>query len=159
MEQVTHENIEPVFNNQSKILILGSMPSPKSREAGFYYMHPQNRFWHILSILFKEEIIDKKEFVLRHHIALWDAIHSCDIIGASDASIKNVVPNKIEKITSQNPNIKIFTAGKTADKMYRKYIYPKIKKEAICLPSTSPANCRISIDKMLEEWRIILEYL
>lgn len=159
MEHVTHEKIPPVFNKHSKILILGSMPSPKSREEGFYYMHPQNRFWKILSILFQEDIKDRKEFVLRHYIALWDVVASCDIIGASDATIKNVIPNKIEKIIEQNPQIKIFTAGKTADKMYRKYIYPKTKQEAICLPSTSPANCRISMEQMLKEWRIILKYL
>ena len=159
MEHVTHEMIKPVYDQNSKILILGSMPSRKSRENAFYYMHPQNRFWRILESLFQEEITDKIAFLKKYHIALWDTIASCDIIGASDASIKNVVPNKIEDIIELLPNIQIFTAGKTADKLYYKYIYPKTKKEAICLPSTSPANCRISMEEMLEKWSIILNYL
>jgi len=159
MEHVTHDRIKPVFAANSKILILGSMPSRKSREAAFYYMHPQNRFWKILSILFNETIIDRKEFVLRHQIALWDVIASCDIKGASDASIKNVVPNDIKSLLPKTKITQIFTAGKTAEKFYRKYIYPDLKMESICLPSTSPANCRISMDEILKEWSIIKEYL
>lgn len=159
MEHVTHENIPPFFDENSQILILGSMPSPKSREAGFYYMHPQNRFWRVLSAIFEEEIIDKKDFLKRHHIALWDTIFSCDIFGASDASIKNVIPNDITSLISKT-NIKhIFTAGKTSEKFYRKYSYPKLQMDSICLPSTSPANCRISFTNLLEEWSIIKEYL
>lgn len=159
MEHVSHEMIKPVYDQNSKILILGSMPSRKSREAAFYYMHPQNRFWRILETLLKESSTDKIAFLKKHHIALWDTITTCDIIGASDASIKNVIPNKIEEIVAQIPNIQIFTAGKTAHKLYYKYNYPKTKKEAICLPSTSPANCRISMEEMLEKWSIILNYL
>lgn len=159
MEHVTHEKIKPIYDKNSKILLLGSMPSRKSRESAFYYMHPQNRFWSILSLLLQEEIIDKEQFVKKHHIALWDVVSSCDIIGASDASIKNVIPNKIEIITEEVPNIKIFTVGKTADKLYQKYIYPKTKLEAFCLPSTSPANCRFSMEEMLKAWSIILKYI
>ena len=159
MEHVTHENIPPFFDKNSQILILGSMPSKKSREAQFYYMHPQNRFWKILSIIFEEEIEDKKEFLTRHHIALWDTIASCDIKGASDASIKNVIPNDISKIL-KNANIKmIFTAGKTAEKYYQKYTAPKIQCETICLPSTSPANCQITLKEIVVKWAIIKDYL
>ena len=135
------------------------MPSKKSREANFYYMHPQNRFWRILENLFQDDSTDKILFLKKHHIALWDTIASCDIIGASDASIKNVIPNKVEEIINYLPNIQIFTAGKIAHKLYYKYIYPKTKKEAINLPSTSPANCRITMEKMLDSWSIILDYL
>lgn len=159
MEHVTHENIPPFFDQNSEILILGSMPSKKSREAKFYYMHPQNRFWKILSAIFEEEITDKKEFLKKHHIALWDTIASCDILGASDASIKNVIPNDIAKLVKQTKIKHIFTAGKTADKYYQKYTYLDLKMPAICLPSTSPANCRISFDQMIEEWKIIRNYL
>lgn len=159
IEHVTHDDIAPFFDENSKILILGSMPSKKSREEKFYYMHPQNRFWKILEAIFKEPIQSKEEFLITHHIALWDSIASCDIKGASDASIKNVIPNDLSKILL-NTNIKqIFTAGKTAEKFYRKYNYENTKIDSICLPSTSPANCRISFEQMVEEWKIIKEYL
>ncbi len=157
MEHVTHENIPPVYDKDSKILILGSMPSKKSREAKFYYMHPQNRFWKTLESVYQEEIFEKTEFLKKHQIALWDVIASCDINGASDSSIKNVIPNDIAKIVKNSQITKIFTAGKTAEKYYRKYIYPDLQMESICLPSTSPANCRISFEKIAEEWKIIQE--
>lgn len=159
MEHVSHENIPPIFDENSKILILGSMPSRKSREAKFYYMHPQNRFWKILSTIFEEPIEDKKAFLKRRNIALWDTISSCDIAGASDASIKNVVPNDIASLIKNSHIQTIFTAGKTAEKYYRKYTYPNLKMESTCLPSTSPANCRISFDDIVKEWNIVKEYL
>ena len=159
MTHVTHEIIPPFFDQDSKILILGSIPSKKSREAQFYYMHPQNRFWKILELLFHETIEDKKTFLKFHHIALWDVIASCDIESSSDATIKNVIPNDISEILT-SANIKmIFTTGKTAEKYYQKYIYPKTKRKTICLPSTSPANCRLSQDDLLESWKVILEFL
>lgn len=159
MEHITHELIPPVYDEHSQILILGSMPSKKSREEGFYYMHPKNRFWSIMQELFQEEIIDKKLFLLKHHIALWDTIYSCDIKGSSDSSIQNVVPNNIASLISKTQIKKIFTVGKTSFKYYQKYIYPTLKMESILLPSTSPANCRISMDIMLKDWKIILSYL
>lgn len=159
MEHVTHEKIKPVFDQDSKILILGSIPSKKSREKKFYYMHPQNRFWTILEILFEEKIEDKEEFLRRHHIALWDTIYSCDIKGASDSSIKNVVPNDIVNLVKKTKIKQIFTAGKTAEKYYQKYTYPKLKMKSICLPSTSPANCAVKMDTMIASWSIIKEYL
>lgn len=159
MEHVTHEKIPPIYNSDSQILILGSMPSKKSREAEFYYMHPQNRFWKVLEAIFDEKIIDKKEFLLRRKIALWDTIASCDIKGASDASIKNVIPNDIAGLVKKS-NIKtIFTAGKTAEKYYRKFIYPNLKIESILLPSTSPANAQKTLDNLIKDWKIILDYI
>lgn len=159
MEHVTHDDVLPVFDEFSKILILGSMPSRKSREAGFYYMHPQNCFWKILEIIFEEKIIDKKSFLKKHHIALWDIIASCDIEGASDSSIKNVIPNNIEELVKKTKITQIFTAGRTAEKYYQKYGFPKLKMPSICLPSTSPANCQINLESMIKSWSIIKEYL
>jgi hypoxanthine-DNA glycosylase len=159
MEHVTHDDVKPVYNEHSQILILGSMPSKKSREAKFYYAHPQNRFWGILAKLFQESIVDKRNFVLKHNIALWDVISACDIEASSDASIKNVIPNDLTKILNTSPIKAIFTNGKTAEKYYQKYIYPLTKISSICLPSTSPANCRIKEEQLIEEWSTILKYL
>ncbi len=152
-----------LFDKNSKILILGSFPSVKSREQGFFYGHKQNRFWKTLSAVLNKplpkSIEEKKEFLLSNHIALWDVIAECDIIGSSDSSIKNVVPNDISKITN-NCDIKmIFTNGKTADKLYKKYILPNNDFEAICLPSTSPANAKFTLEKLIDEWQIIKSYL
>ena len=159
MEHVTHDDVKPVYNEHSQILILGSMPSKKSREAKFYYAHPQNRFWRILAKLFQESMVDKRNFVLKHNIALWDVISACDIEASSDASIKNVIPNDLTKILNISPIKAIFTNGKTAEKYYQKYIYPLTKISSICLPSTSPANCRIKEEQLIEEWSTILKYL
>lgn len=153
-----HE-IEPVFDQNSEILILGSFPSVKSREAGFFYHHPQNRFWKILSALtgdnFLTEIEEKKRLLLKNHIALWDVIQSCNIKGSSDSSIADVVPADIRKIMRESKIKKIFTNGNKADSLYKKYIYPEIGIEAIKLPSTSPANAAYSLDKLLAEWKKI----
>ena len=151
--------IPPLYNKESEILILGSFPSVKSREAAFFYGHPQNRFWKVTSAVFEEEtpvtISEKKDFLYRNHIALWDVIGSCDIEGSADSSIKNVKPNDLT-IILDNTNIrKIFVNGRTAEKYYIKYIEPVINIKAICLPSTSPANAAWSIDKLIEEWNVI----
>ncbi len=159
MEHVTHDDLEPIYNEYSKILILGSIPSRKSREVKFYYAHPKNRFWKTLETIFEEPIMDRKSFVLNHKIALWDVIYSCDIMASSDASIKNVIPNDISKIIKETKIKKIFTTGKTAEKYYQKLIYPSLKMESICLPSTSPANCQLKEKELIEAWKIILEYL
>lgn len=151
--------IEPVFDKESKILILGSFPSVKSREEGFFYGHPQNRFWKVLAEIWKEpvpvSIDEKKSFLLRNNIAVWDVIKSCDIEGSSDSSIKNVVANDIGVILSKANIKQIYVNGKKAQQLYQKYIYPMLQKEAICLPSTSPANAAWSLERLVQEWRKI----
>lgn len=151
--------IPPLFDDNSKVLILGSFPSVKSREAMFFYGHPQNRFWKVVAQVFDEPvpvtIPEKKAFVLRNHLALWDTIHSCDIEGSSDASIKNVVPNDLHVILDNSEVSGIFVNGRTSEKYYKKYIEPDLGIEAICLPSTSPANAAWSIEKLVEAWKQI----
>ena len=155
--------IKPLFNNDSKILILGSFPSFKSREQMFFYGHPQNRFWKVLSAVFEtktpQTIEEKREFILSNNIALWDSIASCDIVGSSDSSIKNVVPNDLSIILNSAPINAVFTNGKTSDKYYNKYIKDDVGIESICLPSTSPANAMWSLEKLTNEWRKIKDYL
>lgn len=161
-ETIIHP-LKPLYDENSKILILGSFPSVKTREYGFFYGHPQNRFWKIMEILFDEElsrdIEERREFLLRHNIAVYDSIYKCDIIGSSDASIKNVVPSDLEKI-KESANIKrVFCNGGTSFKYYEKYHAKKLKIEAEKLPSTSPANARYRIDDLILYWSSILEYL
>ena len=160
--KVFHE-FAPYINKNSKILILGSIPSVKSRELGFYYMHPQNRFWKVLSLLFGEEIPktinDKKEFLNKHKIALWDVLESCDIDGSSDSSIKNPKVNDIKEIVKNTDICKIFVTGTKAFKLYNKYCFKEVNMEAICLPSTSAANCRLSESDLVNSYKIIIKYL
>lgn len=155
--------IEPVFDKESKILILGSFPSVKSREEGFFYGHPQNRFWKVLAEIWKEpvpvSIDEKKSFLLRNHIAVWDVIKSCDIEGSSDSSIKNVVTNDMSVILLEADIKQIYVNGKKAQQLYQKYIYSMLQKEAICLPSTSPANAAWSLERLVQEWRKIHEII
>jgi len=158
MEHVKH-GFEPVFDENSKILLLGSLPSIKSREVGFYYSHPRNRFWLVMSIVFEEQIIDRKEFCLRHGIALWDTIESCDIHASSDASIKNVKVNDLSILLEKAKIKAIFTDGKKAHEIYQKYMYPIYQIEDTCLPSTSPANARVSLEKLVEEYKKIVPFL
>ena len=147
----------PLFNSESKILILGSFPSVKSREVNFFYGHPQNRFWKVVAAVFEEEvpqtIEEKKEFLLRNHIALWDVIHSCDITGSSDTSIRNVTANDLDVIFNEANIRAIYVNGKTAYRYYQKYMLPKTGRPAVCLPSTSPANAAWSVDRLTEEWK------
>ncbi len=154
--------IDPVYDNESRILILGSFPSVKSREAMFFYGHPQNRFWKVIASLCSEQIPvsveEKKALLLRNHIAVWDVIARCDIEGSSDSTIKNVEPNDLSVILD-NAQIKaIYVNGKTAEKYYKKYIEKEIGREAICLPSTSPANAAWKFEQLLEKWRVIMEW-
>ena len=152
-----YHTIKPYYRNDSQVLILGSFPSVKSRAEGFYYAHPQNRFWKVLENLFDEKIEDKKEFLKVHHIALFDVCASCEIKGSSDASIKEVVPNDIKKII-KNSQIKIiFLNGKTAANLYKKYIKNR-EVPSIALPSTSPANATINLEKLIEEYKIIKKF-
>lgn len=157
---VTHP-FEPVYNNESKILILGSFPSVKSREINFYYGHPQNRFWKILENIFNEKIENnkeiKKEFLLKHHIALWDTIKSCQITASSDSSIKNATTNDIEKIILNSNILAIFCNGNTSYKIFLKFYKNKINIPIICLPSSSPANAKYSLDKLTNIWKIEIE--
>ena len=162
MENVKHE-IPPIYDKNSKILVLGSFPSVKSRESQFFYHHPQNRFWKVLSSVIGVDtptsIEEKKKFLLDNNIALWDVIASCDIEGSSDSSIKNVVANDLDKII-ENCNIKqIFCNGGKSYELYRKYCEKDTNIKAIKLPSTSPANARSSLEKLIAEWNIILNYI
>ena len=158
MEHLTHP-LEPIYDNNSKILILGSFPSVKSRENNFYYMHPQNQFWRILSDLFHEKISNKKDFLLKHRIALFDVVKSCDIDGSADQTIKNVEVNDINRII-QNSQIKyIFTTGKKATNLYIKYLEKTTKIKTIYLPSTSPLFSKMKYEEKLKEYEKIIYYL
>ncbi len=156
-------SIPPIYDGKSKILILGSFPSVASREAGFFYGHKQNRFWRVLSELLgstlPESIDEKKELLLSHGIALWDVIASCEIVGSADSTIKNAVANDLSLILSSADVRAIFVNGKTALKYYDKYLGEKYGREAICLPSTSPANAAYSLVRLLEEWSVIKRYV
>ena len=148
--------IPPFYDKDSEILILGSFPSVKSREQMFFYGHPQNRFWRVIAQVFKDEVPvtvpDKKAFLTKHHIALWDVIASCDIKGSSDASITNVIPNDLSRILDSADIRGIFVNGKTAEKYYKKYAEKMTGRKAVCLPSTSPANAAWSMEKLVEAW-------
>lgn len=156
MPSIIHP-INPVYDCNSRVLLLGSFPSPKSRETGFYYGHPQNRFWRVLSNLFGETLPitpeERRAFALTHHIALWDVLHACEIVGASDASIKNPVPNDLSSILNTADIGAIFATGKTAAKLYEKYQQPLTNRQITCLPSTSPANCRIVLEQLTDAYR------
>lgn len=160
-EHIVHP-FGPLYNKESKILILGSLPSPKSREQGFFYGHPQNRFWPLIAELFGEErpqnIEQKRELALRHGIAMWDTIYSCDIKGASDSSIKNVVPTDLQRVLDEADIKCIFCNGKTSGKYFEKYQEKILGRKAVVLPSTSPANAAWGMEKLKEQWKIILEY-
>lgn len=151
--------LEPIYDENSKVLLLGSFPSIKSREKMMYYSHPQNRFWKVLTILFNEEIVDKKEFVLKHNIALWDVIESCEIEGSSDSSIKNIKVNDIKNIVDNTKVVNIFVLGKKAMELYNKYILPDLGIEATLLSSTSPANATKSLENLVDEFSVILRCL
>ena len=152
----------PLYDEDSKILILGSFPSVKSREQMFFYGHPQNRFWKVIAGVYGEDvpktIPEKKAFLLSHHLALWDVIHSCDIKGSSDASITNVTPNDLSEILEKARIQRILVNGKTAEKYYLKYQEQVTKRQAICMPSTSPANAAWSLEKLVEAWRPFLTW-
>ena len=151
--------IAPVFDKDSKVLILGSFPSVRSREEGFFYGHPQNRFWKVTSQIFGEElpvtIDEKKAFLIRNHIALWDVIGSCEIDGSSDSSIRDVTVNDLSVILGTADIRAIFLNGKKAEQYYLKYLFPILKRNAVCLPSTSPANAAWNLDKLADAWKII----
>lgn len=154
-------NIPPLYDAHSRVLILGSFPSVKSREAAFFYAHPQNRFWPTLAALFDEEapktVEEKRSLALRHGVALWDTIGSCEIAGSSDASITNVVPNDLSVILDAADIQAIFCNGGTSYACYKKYCRAKLGREAVQLPSTSPANARWTKEKLVEVWGAALK--
>lgn len=155
MTQLT-QSLQPIYDENSKVLILGTFPSVKSREAQFYYENPRNRFWKVISEIVQcrecNSIEEKKGLLISNKIAVWDVIESCEITGSSDSSIKNVIPADLS-IILENSNIeKIYANGDKAFKLYMKYTYPVTKKEIIKLPSTSPANASFSLDKLIDCW-------
>ena len=162
MEHIIH-SIEPVFDTESRVLILGTMPSPKSREVQFYYGHPQNRFWRVLAAVLGEEVPqsvpEKKTMLLRHRIALWDVLAECEITGASDSSIRNPVANDLSVILDHAPVQAVFTTGATAWKLYTRLQKPHTGIEAVRLPSTSPANCAVKMEALTEAYKAILPWL
>ena len=153
--------IPPLYDANSRVLIVGSFPSVKSREAMFFYGHPQNRFWKLMALLFDADVPstveEKKRLVLSHGIAMWDTIHSCTITGSSDSSIKDVVPNDLSMILNNSRVKRIFCNGAASHRLYQKYIYPINNIPAQKLPSTSPANAAWSLDRLAEAWKIICE--
>lgn len=160
---VYHE-FGPVYDGNSRILILGTIPSPKSREYGFYYCHPQNKFWKVISGVFQEELPETREgkeaFLHRHGIAMWDVLESCQIKGADDSSIANPQPNRLRLILDAADIRAIFTTGKKATDLYRRLCLKDTGRESVYLPSTSPANCRnYTLESLTEAYGIILEYL
>ncbi len=158
--QKLEHTFEPIYNQDSNILILGSFPSVKSRENNFYYGHPQNRFWKVLANVLKAEVPEtveqKKNMLLEHYVAIWDVIASCSIQGSSDTSIKDVVVNDFSKILTES-NIKhIYVNGTKAYELYHKYAEPITGVKAIKLPSTSPANAAWKLERLCEAWNKIL---
>lgn len=159
-EHIVHP-FPPLYDENSKILILGSLPSVKSREQMFFYGHPQNRFWKVIAAVtgeaVPETIEEKKELLHRNHIALWDTIYSCDIIGSSDSSIKNVVPTNLEPIIRHSRIDHIYCNGNTSGKYYQKYQQQTLGMEAVTLPSTSPANAAFSLEKLIDRWSCCID--
>lgn len=171
---ITHP-LPPVWTPESKVLLLGTMPSPKSRELGFFYMHPQNRFWRVLPQVFGENlalpnkapdtqsaIAERRDFLLRHNLALWDVLASCQIEGAADSSIRQEIPNDFSQIFSESKIRQVFFTGQTAAALWKKHcalIYEERFNLAVhTLPSTSPANARFTLENLIEEYQIVKKY-
>ena len=158
--RVTHE-FPALYDRESQVLMLGSIPSPKSREMAFYYGHPQNRFWKVMAAVLGEDIPEtipqKKAMLKKHHIALWDVLDSCTIVGASDTSIEDPVVNNIGELVKKSKVSRIFCTGATAYNLYKKFCANDVGIEAIKLPSTSPANCAVSLEKLVEAYKVIFE--
>ncbi len=156
-------NFGPVFDSGSKVLILGSFPSVKSREAAFFYGHPRNRFWPVLGRILETEIPPdtegRKALLLANGIALWDAVESCEIIGSSDSSIRNVIPVNIMKVLGAADIREIYCNGGTSAELFMKYLFPVCGRVPVRLPSTSPANAAYSADRLFDEWKVIRNHL
>ena len=159
MQKLEHP-FPPVVDEACRILILGSFPSGKSREDGFFYGHPQNRFWKILAAICREkiptDIQEKRMLLLRHHIALWDVIASCEIEGSSDASVRNAVPVDISLITNAATIERVICNGKLAAKLYHQHLEKLVGLPAVAMPSTSPANASCSLEKLIQAWQSAL---
>lgn len=151
----------PVFTPASRLLILGSFPSVRSRQEGFYYMHPQNRFWKVLSTLYGEAIgpsvAEKTAFLHRHGIALWDSIQSCTVCGSSDATLRDAVANPVPDLLAQTQITRIFCNGRSAHQIYQRYLQQETSIEAVPLPSTSAANAAWSLQRLCEAWQVLLD--
>lgn len=159
MQESVQHPFPPLYDSRSEILILGSFPSVKSREQRFFYGHPQNRFWRVTTAVFgcevPQTIEEKRAFLLEHHVALWDVIASCEITGSSDSSIRNVQPNDLTPILAAADIRQIYVNGGTAAKYYDKYQKPVLLREAVRLPSTSPANAAWSLARLITAWQVI----
>ena len=172
MERITISHpIPPTYDKNSRVLVLGSFPSVKSREMAYFYGHPQNRFWRVMAAVFGEgetpqSVEERRAFLLRNHVAVWDVIKSCSIEGSSDSSIRDVVPNDLSVILENSRIERIFVNGKTAERLYRKYTEPGLMEagfppaiaRAVCLPSTSPANAAWSLERLTKAWSIVAEF-
>ena len=158
--RVTHE-FPALYDRESQVLMLGSIPSPKSREMALYYGHPQNRSWKVMAAVLGEDIPEtipqKKALLKKHHIALWDVLDSCTIVGASDTSIEDPVVNNIGELVKKSKISRIFCTGATAYNLYKKFCANDVDIEAVKLPSTSPANCAVSLEKLVEAYKVVLE--
>ena len=156
-ETITHP-FPPVFDADSRVLILGSFPSVKSREQRFFYGHPQNRFWRVLAAIFDcavpQTVEEKKQMLLANGVALWDVIARCEITGSSDASIKNAVPNDLSQIFAAADIRAVYCNGATSYNLYQKYVLPVTGREAIKLPSTSPANAAWTLERLIDAWSV-----
>ena len=156
-------SFDPIWDNHSRVLILGTYPSPKSREQGFYYGHPQNRFWKLLASILDcptpTDIPQKKQMLLSHGIALWDVCDSCGIDGASDATIRDVIPNDIADLLHQTGITQVFCNGAKAYELYQKHIGMQVGVTVYKMPSTSPANAASSMEKLQDAWRILQKFL
>ncbi len=155
MERVVH-TIPPVFDRHSRILILGSFPSVQSRQGQFFYHHPRNRFWAVLARALgepqPETVEEKRAFLLQNRLAVWDVIASCEIQGSSDSSIRNVVPNDLNRILTAAPIERILVNGRTAERLYQRYCQEQTGRPALAMPSTSPANAAWSRERLTEAW-------
>lgn len=158
MNRIEHP-FDPLFRRESRVLILGSFPSVRSRAQQFYYGHPQNRFWKVVAAVFgqdvPETIEEKRALILNNDLALWDSIASCEITGSSDASIRNVRANDIRGLLEECEIQEIYCNGRKSHELYGKYIQPLCGREAVCLPSTSPANARWTLDRLVEAWSVL----
>ncbi|MCH5187844.1 MAG: DNA-deoxyinosine glycosylase [Oscillospiraceae bacterium] len=153
--------IPPLYDENSRILILGSFPSVKSREQSFFYGHPQNRFWRVIAAVLGEAgpatIDEKRAMILGHNLAIWDVIASCEIEGSADSTIRGVTPNDLSPILNAAAIERIYVNGRTAEKYYKKYTEPALGRPAVCLPSTSPANAAWNLERLVEAWKVIIE--
>ena len=149
----------PVYDENARVLILGSFPSVKSREQGFFYGHPQNRFWRVLAAVFgdpfPETVPERRALLLRRGVALWDVVAACEITGSSDASIRGAAVNDLRPILEAAPIRAIYVNGQTAGKLYKRFDEPLLGRPAVILPSTSPANAAWSLERLAEAWRVI----